>query len=228
MTPSSEVLVTLGSAGMIAGLTIAIVAERSRSTRGGRAVPHRAIICLATSAAFVALGARPTDLHDFIPHVILATTLLAVTVIDWCQHRVPNRLIKPATALSLAACALLRPDSIELTIFGGVLFWGIFRVVHAIQPAGLGMGDVRLAGFIGLHLGSSAVDPFHTSWRLGATLATASAIALTMSLWLHICDEPLEPAHRLGAEFAGRTPIRQAEVPFGPALSIATALILTR
>jgi leader peptidase (prepilin peptidase) / N-methyltransferase len=38
-------------------------------------------------------------------------------------------------------------------LLGGLLMWGLYRVLHLLWPAGMGYGDVRLSGVLGLYLG---------------------------------------------------------------------------
>jgi leader peptidase (prepilin peptidase) / N-methyltransferase len=80
--------------------------------------------------------------------------LVAVSAIDLEHRIIPNKIVVPATALVLVAQTLLEP-SIEwaLAALGCSLF--LFLAVLA-YPAGMGMGDVKLAMFLGAALGRTA------------------------------------------------------------------------
>jgi leader peptidase (prepilin peptidase)/N-methyltransferase len=77
--------------------------------------------------------------------------LVAVSVIDLEERRVPNRIVLPGLAAALVCRTALDPSprwAVGALITGGVLF-----VLAAIHPAGLGMGDVKLGAFLGAWLG---------------------------------------------------------------------------
>jgi leader peptidase (prepilin peptidase)/N-methyltransferase len=65
---------------------------------------------------------------------------------------VPNRIVVPAAAIVLAAQTLLHP-SVEWVVaaFAAALFLFVPAMVY---PAGLGMGDVKLALLLGAMLGA--------------------------------------------------------------------------
>jgi leader peptidase (prepilin peptidase)/N-methyltransferase len=84
--------------------------------------------------------------------------LVVLTVIDLEHKLLPNRIVYPtfvAGWAGLAAAALvdsdvsrLRSPAIGMLIFGGFLF-----IVAFIYPAGMGLGDVKLAFALGAFLG---------------------------------------------------------------------------
>ena len=78
-------------------------------------------------------------------------TLVAISAID-IEHRiVPDRIVLPATVVVLLA-QMVREPSIEwpLAAFGAAFFLFLAAVVY---PAGMGMGDVKLALLMGAMLG---------------------------------------------------------------------------
>jgi leader peptidase (prepilin peptidase) / N-methyltransferase len=79
--------------------------------------------------------------------------LVAVSAIDLEHRIIPNRIVLPATAVVLVANTL-RTLSPEWAIAGAGAF--TFLLVAAlIYPAGMGMGDVKFALFMGVALGKS-------------------------------------------------------------------------
>jgi leader peptidase (prepilin peptidase) / N-methyltransferase len=82
-----------------------------------------------------------------------AAVLVVLAVIDLRTRRLPNRIVLPAAALVLAAQIAIAPDrALEWTLAAAGAF--TFLLVAAlVNPAGLGMGDVKLALLLGAALG---------------------------------------------------------------------------
>ncbi len=77
--------------------------------------------------------------------------LVAVSVIDLERRIIPNRIVLPAAAVVLAAQTLLFPSpEWALAAFGAALFLFLAALAY---PAGMGMGDVKLALLLGAMLG---------------------------------------------------------------------------
>ncbi len=88
----------------------------------------------------------------------LVPVLVALAVIDWRTHLLPTRLVWPATAAAalLAVVAGLVSgdlDDLGRAGLGFVVAYGSYYALWWIYPRGLGFGDVRLAGVLGLALG---------------------------------------------------------------------------
>jgi leader peptidase (prepilin peptidase) / N-methyltransferase len=77
--------------------------------------------------------------------------LVAVSVVDLERHIIPNRIVLPAAAVVLAAQTLLFPSpEWALAAFAAALFLFLAALAY---PAGMGMGDVKLALLLGAMLG---------------------------------------------------------------------------
>jgi leader peptidase (prepilin peptidase) / N-methyltransferase len=78
--------------------------------------------------------------------------------IDLRTHRLPNRIVFPAYAvagvlLGTAALASAEPGRLVGFAAGGAVLWLFYFAVRFAYPAGMGFGDVKLAGVLGLYLG---------------------------------------------------------------------------
>jgi leader peptidase (prepilin peptidase)/N-methyltransferase len=77
--------------------------------------------------------------------------LVAVSVTDLERRIIPNRIVLPAAAVVLTAQTLLFPSpEWALAAFGASLFLFLAALAY---PAGMGMGDVKLALLLGAMLG---------------------------------------------------------------------------
>lgn len=116
------------------------------------------VVELATAALFAAVAVR-FGLDWALPgYLLFAWTLLVVALIDAATRRIPNRLtypLTPALGVLLGAAALLNGEAgVALrAVLGGVAGFGALLVLALISPRGMGMGDVKLAAFLGIGLG---------------------------------------------------------------------------
>jgi leader peptidase (prepilin peptidase) / N-methyltransferase len=78
---------------------------------------------------------------------------LAVAVIDLEHRRVLNRMLAVALPPLLLAGWLSGGPPFSSALLGALVGFGLFLPVALAWPGGLGMGDVKLAGVIGLALG---------------------------------------------------------------------------
>ena len=134
-----------------------ILRGRCRSC-GARISVRYPLVEALTAAAFVGAAlARGVDddLALWLPFVAM---LIAVAGIDLDHRIIPNKILLPAAIWGIVATVLFRPDNIDDSLIaGGIAFMALFLAAVA-YPAGMGMGDVKLAGVMGIYLGS-AVAP---------------------------------------------------------------------
>ncbi|WP_435745777.1 prepilin peptidase [Microbacterium sp. PMB16] len=91
-------------------------------------------------------------------HVVLLGIGGWLTVIDARTHRLPNRIVLP-TLVSLIALVLIdavatgRSGQLIRAVLGMLILGAFYAVLRLISRSGMGGGDVKLAGVIGLVLG---------------------------------------------------------------------------
>jgi leader peptidase (prepilin peptidase) / N-methyltransferase len=113
---------------------------------------------LGCGLLFAAVAAR-VGVDWALPGYLLFTwTLLVIAVIDARTRRIPNRLtypLTPALLVLLAAAAALngQPGWGLRALLGGVVALAALFALAMASPGGMGMGDVKLAAFIGIGLG---------------------------------------------------------------------------
>jgi leader peptidase (prepilin peptidase) / N-methyltransferase len=79
--------------------------------------------------------------------------LVPVTVIDIDFRIIPNKLMIAGTIAALAILAVTRPEDIPEHLIAAAAAGGFLLVAAIAYPAGMGMGDVKLAFVMGLFLG---------------------------------------------------------------------------
>jgi leader peptidase (prepilin peptidase)/N-methyltransferase len=123
-----------------------------------------------TFAAIAIVGGLDSDLLLELP---FAAMLIAVAAIDLERRIVPNKILLPAAVYGVAVAAALNPGELpELLIAGAGAFVALLLMVLA-YPGGMGMGDVKLAGVMGLYLGVSVIPALLTAFLTGTVVGLA-------------------------------------------------------
>jgi leader peptidase (prepilin peptidase)/N-methyltransferase len=116
---------------------------------------------LRAAAGVVAIGLAAACLAvsgpslEGVVNAVGCVVLVLVTVTDLERRIIPNRIVVPAFAAALAV-QTARDPGLEYLV-AGVGASAFFLVLALAYPAGLGMGDVKLAAFLGAWLGASVV-----------------------------------------------------------------------
>jgi leader peptidase (prepilin peptidase)/N-methyltransferase len=119
------------------------------------------LVELATAGLFVAVAVRLArlDLLAALPaYLFFAAAGICLTAIDLDVRRLPNAIVLPAypiLATLLTGAALVEHDPAALLRagIGAAGLFGFYFGLAFLYPAGMGFGDVKLAGLIGGVLG---------------------------------------------------------------------------
>jgi leader peptidase (prepilin peptidase) / N-methyltransferase len=83
--------------------------------------------------------------------------LLVLTAYDLVERRIPNRIVLPATAVLLLGHVWLDSGRTVEFVLAAVLAALFLLLPLFIYPAGMGMGDVKMALLLGAGLGSAVL-----------------------------------------------------------------------
>lgn len=100
----------------------------------------------------------PGAFLELLAFLALAALTIALAIIDIEVQRLPNPIVLTgyiiAIVLLLPAALLLgRPEALLTALIGEAALFVFYLVVALIYPGGMGFGDVKLAGLLGLYLG---------------------------------------------------------------------------
>jgi leader peptidase (prepilin peptidase) / N-methyltransferase len=167
---------------------------RCRSCHG-RISPQYPLVEALTGALFAAVAVQTGMSPELLPGLALMTLLVAVSAIDIEHHIIPNRLLVPGAAVALALWGLVDPSRLPENLIAAVSAGGFFMLAAVAYPAGMGMGDVKLAAVMGLYLGRSVAPALFVAFLTGALVG-------------------------VGLMLARGTSARKQGVPFGPFLAL--------
>lgn len=123
------------------------------------ALPHlRLWLTLATVVAGALAGWRIGWHGALLPWGFLIPIGLALAIVDWRTRLLPTFVIAPSYAAMVALVAVAGLlDHSRHHLVGAVLGWvvmgGFYLLMWLVYPKGMGYGDVRLSGLLGLGLG---------------------------------------------------------------------------
>jgi leader peptidase (prepilin peptidase)/N-methyltransferase len=135
---------------------------------------RRIIVVLATVGIFAALGRqyRGEDWHLAIV-AFYASVLIICTATDLLAYRVPNAVTYPAI-VGTFIIGMVVPGTNRLDVIaGGLIFGGLLFVPSILTGGAMGMGDVKLAFFVGFALGLTFVVPAMLIMAMSGGLAAA-------------------------------------------------------
>ncbi len=152
---------------------------------------------LLFAAVVVAFGAD----RDVWIGLALVTLLVPVTLIDLDHRIVPNLILAPAAIAGLAILAVTAPAELA-EHFAAAAGAFLFLLLAALAyPKGMGMGDVKLAGVLGLYLGVDVVPALLVAFLAGTVVG-------------------------LGLIARGGPEARKSGVPFAPFLAFGALVAL--
>ncbi len=128
---------------------------RGRCRDCGAAIPLRyPLVEAVTAALFVVLGVKFGREAALWPALALAVVLVAAAATDLEQRIIPNRLMAAGALLALVLWTIADPSRLPENLIAGAAAGGLLLVTAIAYPAGMGMGDVKLAAVMGLFLGA--------------------------------------------------------------------------
>lgn len=140
------------------------------------------LVELATGALFVGFGVRFGIHADLPAYLYIAAVGIALAMIDIDLLRLPDILTLPSypvglVLLGIAAWVDDAPHAFVRAVLGMVALVAFYGVVWLLYPAGMGLGDVKLAGVVGLYLawlgwGQLVVGAF-AAFVVGAVVSVA-------------------------------------------------------
>ena len=148
---------------------------------GGRA---RVAVILGTGLAFAVMALRFGPGPPLPAFCYLAGIGVPLAVIDARCRRLPDALTLPSYPVALALlglAALWLPGGgrhFLSALLGMGLAGAVFLVQVLIYPAGLGGGDVKLSGLLGLYLGWLGPGALAAGLLLGYLSAAVTGLAL--------------------------------------------------
>lgn len=123
-----------------------------------------------TGALFVGVVLRGGLTPQLALDLPFVAVLVAIAFIDLDHRIVPNRLVYPTIVWGVVLTALLLPGELPERLIAGAAAFAFLLTVALIYPRGMGMGDVKLAGAMGVYLGLAVVPALLAAFFVGSVV----------------------------------------------------------
>jgi leader peptidase (prepilin peptidase)/N-methyltransferase len=154
------------------------------------------VVIGATALLTVAVAALQGSVAAAVLRGLLILVLVPCALIDLEQRIIPNRITGPAALTALVMGLALDAGGEPRRLLWAAIAGGFILITALAYPAGMGMGDVKLLGVMGLCLGRPVI------------------LALVVALLGNVLT---------GVLIAGRKGVKEARktaLPFGPYLAV--------
>jgi leader peptidase (prepilin peptidase)/N-methyltransferase len=129
-----------------------------------------------TALLFVGVGLKIGVEDTLLPALALTITLVAAAETDLEHHIIPNRVTATSAIAAVALWAVVDPGRLPENLIAGAAAGGFLLLAAVTYPAGMGMGDVKLAGVMGLYLGVSVAPALFVGFAAGAAVGIALVV----------------------------------------------------
>jgi leader peptidase (prepilin peptidase)/N-methyltransferase len=128
---------------------------RGRCRDCGEPISRRyPLVEAGTALLFVLVVAvHHDDTAKLVLGLVLVAFLVPLALIDLDTRKLPNKLTGPAAVAAIVLGLALDPSGEVERLIAGAAGGGFFLLAALAYPKGMGIGDVKLAGVLGLFLG---------------------------------------------------------------------------
>jgi leader peptidase (prepilin peptidase)/N-methyltransferase len=130
--------------------------------------PRYPLVELATALTFAAVVAVRGFDDDLVLELPFVAALIALAAIDYDHKLLPNVIVYPLAAYGAIATVLVDQDDIVEHLIAGAGAFAFLLAAVIAYPRGMGMGDVKLGGAMGLFLGVSVLPALLVAFLAGS------------------------------------------------------------
>lgn len=155
---------------------------------------------VATVALAIVVAVLQSSVSAGVLRGLMMLALVPCAAIDVERRIIPNRITAPGSAVALVVGLALDPGGELTRVLSALAAGGFLLIASLIRPSGMGMGDVKLTGMMGLFLGRSVAVALFAA--LIASVLTGVALATRRGVYA----------------------ARKTALPFGPYLAFGGVL----
>ncbi len=149
---------------------------RGKCRNCGEPISPRYILAELTLAALFAatyLILGDDDVAELVLGLILCFVLVVITLTDLDLRIIPNKVVLAGSIVAVAISAIWMPETLDTRVISATIAGGIMFLVALAYPRGMGMGDAKLVGMMGLFIGRAIAPATLIGFLLGAVIGLA-------------------------------------------------------
>lgn len=158
--------------GLVAGPRVRALADAYDDLASPPSWPPGVELLTAAVTALTAWLAGP-------PYAGLALAGTALAVIDWRTTLLPDAITLPA--YPIIALTLLPTGELPRALLGAAALAAVYGLLWFARPAAMGLGDVKLAGLIGMAAAAMGWQTWVAAAFAGQVLGALYAVALLLT-----------------------------------------------
>src|SRR5437764_61444 len=158
------------------------------------------LLALGTLALAGGVAAVQDSVAKSVLRGVMVLALVPCAAIDLERRIIPNRITGPGALVALVVGLALDPGGELTRVLSALAAGGFLFIASLLRPAGMGMGDVKMTGMMGLFLGRSVAVALFAA--LIASVVTGAALATRRGVYA----------------------ARKTALPFGPYLAFGGVL----
>jgi leader peptidase (prepilin peptidase)/N-methyltransferase len=154
---------------------------RGKCRNCGDPISPRYILAELTLAALFAasyLIVGDDEIGELLLSLVLCFVLVVVTLTDLDLRIIPNKVVLAGSVAAVAIAALTVPETLDTRALAALIAGGIMFLIALAYPRGMGMGDAKLVGMMGLFIGRAIAPATLIGFLLGSFLAVGGIIGL--------------------------------------------------
>jgi leader peptidase (prepilin peptidase)/N-methyltransferase len=149
-----------------------VLRGRCRSCGAPISVRYPAVELLTAACFAAVVAARGFDDGLWLELPFVAC-LIALAGIDLDHKLLPNKIVYPMAAYGLVVSLIVVTDDFPEHLIAGAGAFTFLLIAVLAYPSGMGMGDVKLAGAMGLYLGVSVIPALLAAFFTGTVFGLA-------------------------------------------------------
>ncbi|MDQ3759958.1 MAG: A24 family peptidase, partial [Actinomycetota bacterium] len=149
---------------------------RGRCRNCGEPISSRYVLAeLALALLFLAtyLIVGDDEIGELILGLVLCFLLVVITLTDLDLRIIPNKIVLAGSVVAIAVAALTVPETLDTRAISAGIAGGVMFLVALAYPRGMGMGDAKLVGMMGLFVGRAIAPATLIGFLLGAIVGMA-------------------------------------------------------
>lgn len=149
---------------------------RGRCRNCGQAISARyplTELCTGLIFAGTVLALGTDDTGEIVLGLVFCAVLMAITLIDLEHQIIPNKILIAGSVAAVAIVLAFGLGDESQRLIAAAAGGGALLLIALAYPSGMGMGDVKLVGMMGLYLGRSIAPALLIGFASGALIGLA-------------------------------------------------------